>query len=120
MAVRSVERAEFLDDVITTAVEGGTGYWAVVHAYKWVDLKPGEVYAVIEEIEDPQAPGRHRIDADLIARGIGRVLYPGFRIRADLCELIRAADREADAGLIDADGADVIVQAALFGEIVYG
>lgn len=32
---RTPERAEFLSDVLTTAVEGGIGYWSSVSDYRW-------------------------------------------------------------------------------------
>jgi hypothetical protein len=34
---KSIEREEFLADVVTTALEGGIGYWSVAHEYRWYD-----------------------------------------------------------------------------------
>ena len=125
MPVRSEEREEFLADIITTAIEGGTGYWALVHEYKWSERPPSEVYAVISEDEEQigseaEAPGYHRIDIDVIAKGIGRIREDAFPINSHLKAEILLADRENEGGDIDADSADAIVQAAIFGELVYG
>ena len=126
MPRRSEERAEFLWDIVTTAIEGGTGYWACVHAYKWVDLPASERYAVIEEdlerigVDEGEAPGHHRLDIDVIATGLARVLDPRFRVNDQIRGWIKDSDRDNYAGMIDADCADVIVQAAIFGELVYG
>lgn len=138
--MRSPEREQFLADIICTAIEGGTNYWATTLAYRWMDretgedLPPKEVYAVIadsEEMEDYRRGEQvsrqefiekigKRIDIEVIATGIRKVQSKDFRINGTLLECIRVGDKEDDAGLIDADGADVIVQAALFGEIVFG
>lgn len=45
------EREEFLDDVITTALEGGIGYWAMAETYEWSD--DGPTTATVFDIEDP-------------------------------------------------------------------
>ena len=104
---RSPERLEFLADILSTAVEGGVNYWCEVSGYRWDDA--GTARALLTR----RGGDRHELTPDVIARGLGRVLAEeGF---AD----IREANRDNDAGMIDAEGADVIVQAALFGEVVY-
>lgn len=35
MSKRSIEKTQFLADVIITATEGGTGYWARTYGYTW-------------------------------------------------------------------------------------
>lgn len=40
---------EFLDDVITTAVEGGINYWAFVDDYEWSDEGPTSVIVIDTE-----------------------------------------------------------------------
>lgn len=141
MGARTAEREEFLADVITSAIEGGTGYWAAVHAYRWEGLPAAERYAVIgvEDEEDEkiealaaklgrkptlseaiEARAVYKLTCETIARGIGRIARGEIRINTALAKTIYAANRESDAGEIDAEGADAIVQAALFGELVYG
>lgn len=141
MATRTAEREQFLADIITAAIEGGTGYWAVTLRYKWQDVPPAEVHAVImpEEEGDEwavnfrQTAGRkpntqdaldakmaHRIDIDTIASGISKIVANKVTVNGTIKGVIVAADLDNDAGMIDADAADCIVQAALFNTLVYG
>lgn len=61
MTKRSDERRNFLSSVITTAVEGGTGYWAQVSDYGyWHEDHDADYdeYAVLHElVPDPDDPG---------------------------------------------------------------
>jgi hypothetical protein len=131
---RSKRRARFLGDIITSAVEGGTGYWAQVSQYQWVDRK-GEVHvvtgervgdeprAVLHPLKDDESgyePEGEVLTLDRVAFGLRTLLGHRFGVRADLKAIIDYANHKDDAGDIDADAADVIVQAALFEEIVYG
>ncbi len=118
--VEDAQRQRFLADIIIGAVEGATGYWAQVSVYRH-DCPPAETIATLHEIEpeDPGEPGK-QLSTGTIASGIQTIARPGFRVRADLLAVIQEADLINDAGLLDAEAADVIVQAGLFGEIVYG
>lgn len=131
MAARTAEREQFLADIITTAIEGGTGYWAQVLQYQY-SLDDGEVtvyagalaeghiaHAILRPIDDPDAEGME-LTLDDIARGIGKITRGDARINPELRRLIDAASRENDAGDIDADAADAITQIALLGELTYG
>lgn len=144
MPARSPEREQFLADVIICAVEGGTGYWAMAAGYRWADITPAETRVTL--IEDEHGPlfndacrvfadthgrkpkidemldqeGVHRVTIDTIAEGLSKIRSGHVRMNSTLLGTILNADTENDAGEIDADGADAIVQAALFGELVYG
>jgi hypothetical protein len=144
MPTRTATREEFLSDIIICAIEGGTGYWAQVIRYKHTDLPPAEIHAVIFEEDDEGAAlefsntylAKHgkrpsaadvvaagkayRIDIEVIARGIAKVKEKDFGVNGSILSAILTSDRDNDAGDIDADAADVIVQAALFGKLVYG
>lgn len=117
MPARSDERATFLADIIIAAVEGGTGYWASVSAYKWTD-GPEVTTATLHPEDEPGAA--HVVTLDVIAHGFAAIRENDRICSAGLRALIVAADRSNDAGDVDADAADAIVQAALFGELVYG
>lgn len=134
---RSKERTEFLADIITTAVEGGTGYWAQVSQYQYADYSgifDGEltVYAgerqgddtraTLHELNDEDGYREQGLDLDLdaVARGLGRIKRGEIGINDRLRAVIMLADADNDAGEIDADAADVIAQIALLGEIRYG
>lgn len=145
MAVRTAEREQFLADIITGAVEGGTGYWASVAEYKWEGRAAKDVYAVLLEEDSAddvrafaelfasangrkiklselleEAGGIYKLDIDAVAKGIGKIKRGEVALNATLKATILEADAENDAGLIDAEGADAITQAALLGELVYG
>ena len=130
---KSTERLEFLGDIITTAVEGGTGYWAQVSQYQYLYDGKLTVYtggqvgdgtrAVLHELnedEDGYSDEALVLDQAAVARGLGRITRGEVGINTRLRETIQVANAENDAGYLDADDADVIAQAALLGEIRYG
>lgn len=120
---RSPDREQFLADIITTAVEGGIGYWSQVSAYKWTD-GPKLTRAVVHplnEADDGYVAEGLELTIDHVASGIARIMFAdGVNVGATMRQAIRMADRANDAGDLDADACDLIVQAALLGSIVYG
>lgn len=103
------DRTEFLDDIRITAFGGGIDYWAKISGHS------------IKEHDDGGLVGRWiEITPNLIEVGIALVKHPTFKVRDDILAAILLGDRNNDAGEIDIECADVIVQAAVFGEIVYG
>jgi hypothetical protein len=115
------EREDFLDCVTITAIEGGIGYWSVCHSYKWKDQP--EVTAVIQEWdewEDKAIGDKITVDRALIRKGIKQVLSGEADVAASMVKIIAGANATNDGGDIDADAADVIVQAAIFGTLTYG
>lgn len=130
---RSEKRKQFLQDVLTTAIEGGINYWAGVDEYKWDGLPVGDAYAVVVEQEEittdedgfdvyPES-AKHRVDIDVIAKGIGILLEKrkDERWKKHYWHQFVIANRtNSDEGDYDADIADQILQAGLFGEVVYG
>lgn len=115
---RSHERALFLQDVLITAVEGGTGYWASVSDYHWDDDAPDTARATLHDMEEDDR--EHRVTIDTIASGVRRIVHGEVQLNLTLRTAITYGSLHNDAGDIDADCADAIVQAALFGEVVYG
>lgn len=116
---------EFNADVLTTALEGGIGYWSQAsEIQRDADLRVLSVKLQPECDPDDFEP-RTVTPAD-VDRGIGLILAGTVKVRGDILESVRADVRELiegeeiPGGNIDADGADVIVQAAMFGEIVFG
>jgi hypothetical protein len=139
MATRTAEREQFLADIIIGAVEGGTGYWAVCLWYRHDD--EGETAAVLGEETELieyadqflatygrkvkigeliEAGKAAKVTVETVAKGLGRIKRGEVGVRSDILEAIKQGDAENDGCYIDADGADVIVQAGLFGEVVYG
>ena len=143
MSNRTAERADFLAEIITTAIESNAiQYWARVSDYKWgsergehklgerhtasAQLQPAEG---IESWADIAAEGlpkrigtdkRAPLDVDAIAAGIGRIMRRKVKVCDQSRRTIIEASRENDGGDIDAELADIIVQAAMLGEIVFG
>lgn len=119
--ISKTAREQFLDDVTTTAIEGGIGYWSVCHKYEW-DGKP-EVTAVIQELDEWQNKAFGpliTVNRKLINKGIKTIMDGEAGISDRVIKEIAGANATNDGCDIDADAADVIVQAAVFGEIVYG
>jgi hypothetical protein len=111
------EREQYLDDILITAVEGGIGYWSVGRKYVWSDDGPTSVE--IRQDDEDDAPW-HLVDRSAIRKGIELVLSGEMSVHESYADTLRKAEREKDAGYIDAEIADMIVQAAVLGDIVYG
>jgi len=116
MGNRSEEREEFLADVMTTAVEGGIGYWSRVRGYKW-DCPPAEATVEVQSIDDRKWAV---VTIGTIAKGIGKVFRDEVKINPELRKRIIRASVQNDAGELDASDADAVLQVGIFGEVVYG
>lgn len=132
----SRQRASFLADLLICAVEGGIQYWAEVTAYSWATPTPAgsgaepiataatcaTLYATDEpalELVATIATMAHGLQILTTGGNIGRSAatsgpqyWEQFR---NVC-----ARSDGAEGDYDADIADNILQAGLFGEIVYG
>ncbi len=106
---------QFLADLIITAVEGGTGYWAQVSDYHWDDPDPNSTYAVLHEIDAQTGqPGEgKRLTTTRVAYGLSLLAGVQSWRFAQLTD----PENEWDH---DAEDADVVAQLALLGNIVYG
>lgn len=108
---------EFLKDVLITALEGGIGYWSACSEYK-----PDAGYAVIHELNDDETAYDGPpvvVNIETILLGIKRILERPM-VGKPHHEWISNGVRNNDAGDIDSECADLIVQAALFDEVRYG
>lgn len=126
----SKERDEFLRDVAITAAEGGIGYWSVLTKYKWSatnsldDMLPFPVMR-IEPSEDPEDFKACNITKRTIQKGIALIGNPDvtddeLQLAPTYRRQIIGASKLNDACNIDAELADHIVQAGLFGKVIYG
>jgi hypothetical protein len=119
-------RKEFLWNVFVTAMEGGVNYWAEVGDYHWStgdgDTEDHEKFGALltEWDDDGQLIDEHKVSLPTIQRGIARIVHGDELVSEDRRETIITASFLNDATDIDADLADCIVQAGLFGELVYG
>jgi hypothetical protein len=134
---RTDERAEFLSDVITTAIEGNSAAvhtWATTTNYRWwsptldggsavhPDGQANAYVAVLEghyESADDEPMLLHWVNVDTIARGIRLIATGCSNVTDDDRARITLASRDNDAGEIDTIDASAIVEVALFGEVKY-
>lgn len=105
-----------LDNILITAVEGGINYWACVRAYRNAEGAPCSV-EIQEEIDQGSAtfPGWHKVTRAKVKRGLQVMAakYPH-----QLAAFV-ASGKPGDYAP-DAEVCDVIIQCALFFEVIYG
>lgn len=111
---------EFANDVITTAVEGGIGYWALISDYR---IDDPDTTAKIRPDDDAGFEDREwpvLLDRDMVQKGLDLLTNTKIKVNPIILGAIIWGVNHEDAGDIDADCADVIVQVAVFGEVVFG
>jgi len=110
------EQEKFLDDVIITAVEGGIGYWSICDSYKRGNDKP--TTAEIEELEEDgvtRTGNKFSINREMMKDAMDKALAERMLNKRALAAIIME-----DAGDLDADDADSIVQIGCFGRVIFG
>jgi hypothetical protein len=114
-------KEEFILDVLVTACEGGITYWVEKARNIERGGRDGLDYLSLEVSPvETDTPEWRLISATTVLQGLTRILTGEVKVREDIAASVRNAVFNDDAGEIDSDGADVIVQAGLFNEIVYG
>ena len=116
---RTDERNEFLTDVLSTAVEGGIGYWANVHAYRWTPENPAERHATVRDHQTARG-AEIRVDLDALASAIRKIVAGEVNLADDYRRRIQLATRENDCGELDSLDCDAIFQVAALGDVIYG
>lgn len=119
----TLQTIEFQQGILTTAVEGGIGYWSVITEYlrnPWQDGGEGGewVCVTLKPAEDPSDFEPVTVSYDQLLTAARRLQAEG--IRSDLQRQLDAGLRTMDAAEIDADVADCIVQMAAFGKVIFG
>jgi len=114
-----------LADILSTAYEGGIGYWA---QSRNVVRTEGEDwhYVSMELLEeddgewdwDSELARPLKLNYGAVAKGIVRIMSGKIKLRSDLLQQVQSA--LTDNPDIDSEAADCIVQAGLLGEIRYG
>ncbi|MNK49868.1 hypothetical protein D3C87_687330 [compost metagenome] len=122
---------QFLRDVLTTACEGGSNYWAGVKCLDTVEGPYGREWARVRvwDCEDDDSD-RFEVGYDELRDGIRRILAGDMTDKASHAQVAnhyRAAlflalvsEPGGDSGNVDGDLADCILQCAAMGCIVYG
>ncbi|OPZ63957.1 MAG: hypothetical protein BWY85_01427 [Firmicutes bacterium ADurb.Bin506] len=115
---RVIYDSEELTDILTTAVEGGIGYWSVITDYtRAEDL--GWTSVCLTPDEEGKGDFLPKwVLLDDIQQAIDKIVSERetINVRKDIVEAVCSGD----PGNIDSEGADVIVQLAMFGKLVYG
>lgn len=105
------ERKQFLHDILITAIEGGINYWAQISAtgerdsYQLDDAEQDEEYGLL--------------DLNTIDLGLYRAAILRIEVANQIRTTIFEAERTYNAGAIDVECADVIVQLGLFAKIEF-
>lgn len=99
-------------DILDVAAYGSIDYWATIRENVQIN---GSGYMRLRDDEDGTTYTIKAADALKAARKV-LDLYPNTRGAG----YIRTALTENDPGMIDAEAADMIVQVACFGDIIYG
>lgn len=114
------EVTDFTTCVLTVAAEGGIGYWATYNTVRnedaWV-LALDNVWDAEEETLLAEEVTITTIWETLQDIAAGKY---DDKVASRILDDIRADLKDRECCQIDAEGADVIVQLAIFGELVYG
>lgn len=104
---------QFLDLVDTAGY--AIGYWADRAEVHWgtADKK----YSVWEDDEDNT---RHDITPGMVERAMVDIYTGKIAVGKGILDSVTSAIMEEEYGEVDGDAADVIIQVAAFGEIIYG
>lgn len=132
ITIKATITDQFCRDVLCTAIEGGSNYWASFKVLKRIKGQYCEEYEIVRVMEmDVDGSGgeiaRFTVDPQTIREGIARLVNGGMHdgrhssdahpdYRADVMRAVMSDD----AGQIDANLADLILQASALSCIRYG
>jgi hypothetical protein len=117
ITVQVTPSLQLLSDVVTTAVEGGINYWSQMIKYKWEGLDFPE--AVLLDVADPDGV-EHTITPEVVRKGLQLAITPGVcHPQSNTFTSVMSALTQNDAGSIDSDAADNVIQLGLFSKIMY-
>lgn len=106
-------------DLLTTAVEGGSAYWLACRSYtRDTDLNVTKIVGCFDR-EDASTQFDD-VDIDTMRSGIERILSGKVAVREDVRGTVLAAVLDDDNSNWDSETADLVLQAGLHNEIVYG
>lgn len=119
---------QFCRDVLCTAVEGGSNYWASFTVLDSHQGENGSEYQRVQASDEEADDGKTWIvGLDELREGMRRLVHQDYSNKASWATpsasysaAMVAALRDDDAGQVDANLADIIFQLAAFGHIVYG
>jgi hypothetical protein len=115
------DKRQFLLDVMCTAIEGGITGWARARDIERTASEGDYLSFKVRDAEDSTDPW-HDITPEKIEEAIAKIGDPSCDVKAaaDYRDQITAAYADLDAGNIDGELADIIVQVAAYGEVIFG
>ena len=113
-----MEYREFLGHILLTAVDSNMA-WAETRNYQVYHGADDTIIDATVEINANNGFGYQSVNTATVFQGIQTVKNPDFRINPAILETIRKAEREHDADAIDTNAANAIIQAGMFGILVY-
>ena len=120
----TVEIADLIEMVNTIAEEGCYSYWAdeVTNVKKNLMTLNGLEHNYTYELAvKPYEEDRWlTIDTNVIKLGIERILNGEIQINKHIIEYIAQEVGDSSLGCLDTEAVDCIVQAGLFGGVIYG
>jgi len=116
---------KLVSDLLMTAFDshyGSANYWA-----NYLSREGNNASDILDEIwysvkfrEPDEADTIHEVNVDKVVEAISKILNNEVQAADYLVEYLRQAVANDDSGYADGDVADVVVQVATFGNIVYG
>lgn len=107
---------ECIDDLMTTALEGGITHWCdgveVVGDYLGEYASDQISRGGMLRLHDSEEDEWHELNLEKFTKGLTKVI--------EELGLDALYEGKVDAGEIDAEDADAIIQYAIFGEVFYG
>lgn len=133
-AVPFTQEQQMLRDWLTTAVEGGIGYWSVCMAYVWNTWVADEVHASVVEQDASTGATPIRVGLVELRQAMNRIVNdptgcaigrdnPLRKLLFNILFDIEAGDNWLDldsASDFDAVHADMVFQVAALGQVIYG
>lgn len=125
VVIKSDITENFLSNVLIAGFDGQYGgcyYWAdnvKISSNNAPDILDEIWFSVSLTVSDDDSNETHNITHDSMVESIQKILDETITVSSDIYDSIRDGVKYNDAGYVDAAGADVIVQVATFGEIVY-
>lgn len=121
------KKAQCLADILVTAVEDGcTNSWRAVSCWRWSvpdqieDIR--ETSVLVHEYVDDDNENVYAVGLATIEKGLQLIAEEaeGCRMNTEITDAVNRALCQNEADYFDAYSADAVMQAGMFGEVIYG
>ena len=119
----------FYSSILINAIEGGgtVGSWRVKN-YEWKDQENSQFIIAKAELitEDPEyvkamiTDNHVCVDHNLVSHGMNKLLSGEVEASGWIIEACKRAVQECDGSYMDSICCDVVLQSAVFEEVIYG